>query len=148
MRKFFLIMGVLAASTFFSNVAEARLSDSLTISRASQAGSPLSHKALRHAFKSLIKQAQQQAANAPASPAKTYIAQVLDMQESSFNYAKDFFSERKAIKAIKKIVRQDFRRANRFQRQDFAAKNNGLHKKDVINQFLSWLHGGVYPVYF
>lgn len=148
MKNLFLVMGVLAASTFFSNVAEARLSDSLTLSRASQAGSPHGHKALRHALKSLIKAAQQQAANAPASPAKTFIATVLDAQESSFNYAKDNFSDSKAIRAIKKIVRQDFRRANRFQRQDFAAKNNGLKKPDVINQYLSWLHGGVYPVYF
>lgn len=150
MRNTFVVMVALLVGTLCTGTAEAKLSDSLRVSSSAQANARAAAKALRKALRN--ERRTRGDVTSTASPAKTYLAQVLAAQEGDFTFLRTQYqasslTKRAARYLTRRIVNKDFATASAGARKAF--KNaNGFGKNKVIADYLNFvLNAGILPLY-
>jgi len=120
-------------------------------------GNSLSKKAIRKAAKLERKGLRSAGRNgsgqtAAVSPFTTVLSQILATQDVFFTYAREAFeqsilNQKQVKRLVKKIIKTDFKVVGKAGRKEFITAN-GKKKKDVINDYFSYIfQGGVLPVY-
>lgn len=153
MRRIVIVVAFILGGLLIQNSSEAAMADSMGLHDLSKKAA----KQLAKANKKALKHNKKNGGHIPpgtVSPCTTFLAQVLCSEENLFllihdAYDLNLIGRHKTKRAVKKIVRADFKLVGRQARKEFKRFNNGAKKKQVRRDYLAFMFkGGVLPLYY